>query len=618
MSEIKKISPVLKPLFQKIFPLNTPAPLNLQDSYLVESKKSESNQTGIERRSINEAVQKINAADLRNIQDVEALKKRLGIEHYSIQNRIHFYFDRIQKESHTASNKNTIANLDGLIAYELNGLSTQGIYELLHLLAGAGLQRINQMRDNAGVFPGLGTNSRIFKILRTITTYENHGLTSASLQPENPLPANSDLAPIDIMEQLENEKIIVMWNRSKFLARKYSIVTLAQEEGLFRAQKGSYGGRPDRDPFPNTNANPELTQLVWNELRHEGSCASINIWDSAVFSWGRGFAGKGGGLMPLLNNLYADPHFRRLFRAVGIDASKKNLLSILTSDGWMSAPPSSQEIWDQIKNNQSLILFFIALGEIKNMPLRLSAPPEYYLQTNSDLQFAEAVKANGIFTVPNSQLEQWKMDFDYDPATKTWPNTDREKDYKQFIQLNAHIFHWLPVFGKNGPLNILKDHNGQYYKASVRNTLIQFADRAAADPINQVWTDIGIINNNEQEKIFYNSLLQTKPISFRTLIMDQGHFLGFGGDFDPVKKMRINSPVESDINRGLLDGSVIEFSRIELIAPGQQHLGYQIHIRQQDGSMSVLKLNQKRFQGAAIYYIFENDVVKKGYVITHP
>lgn len=616
MNDIKKISTVPKPLIQKSLTLKAPTIPNLQDSYLIPSERSENNFTGIERRSVSDAAAQIEIADLRSIQDVEGLKKRLGIERYSIEERVHFYMDRIQKESRVENNKNTIANLNGLIAYEINGLSLQGIYELLPLLARAGIERLKQMRDHTGAFPGLGLNSRIFKLLTAITVYENQPYPSTPLQLEYPLSADRSIASVDVAEQLERETLIVMWNRSKFLARKYSIITIAQEEGLFRAPKGAYAGHPDRDPFPNTNANPELARLVWDELRYEGSCASINIWDNAIFSWGRGFAGKGGGLLSLLNNLYADPHFRRLFRAVGIDASNRNLLSILTTDGWMSAPPSSQEIWNQIKNNKSLILFFIALGEIKNMPLRLSATPEYYLQTNSDLQFAEVVKANGIFTVPTSQLEQWKADFDYNQTTKTWPNTDREKDYKQFIQLNTHIFHWLPAFGKNGPLNILKDSNGQFYRASIRNTLLQFADRAAADPINQVWTDVGLLNSNEQEKIFYNSLLQTKPISFQALIMDTGHFMSFGGDWG--KTGRVNSPVEKDIIRGLADGSVIEFDRIELIAPGQRHLGYQIYTHQLDGSLAVLKLNQKRFQGSAIYYIFEKNVVKKGYVITRP
>ncbi|HTF96919.1 MAG TPA: hypothetical protein VL995_12355 [Cellvibrio sp.] len=620
MSDLKKISSIIKPLIQKMRPINPQAPANLQDSYLVESSKDnnkiESNQTAVERRSINEAKKRINEANLQNAQDVEALKKQLGIEHYSTPDRIRFYLERLQKESTTNNNGNTIANLDGLVAYELNGMSMEDTYSLLPLLIGIGDQRLNQMRNSAQVFPGLGANSQIFKILHTITAYE-HQRSELLLLPSEAVPTqNNNFLPPDIMEQSKKEQLIVMWNRSKFLAKKHFIVTPAQEERLFRSSQGSYGGHPDNDPFPTTTTNTELAKLVWDEFRYEGSCASINIWDNAIFSWGRGFAGKGGGLMPLLNNLYADPHFRRLFQAVGIDASQKNSLAILTNNSWIRAPASSPETWNYIKGNPSLILFFIALGEIKNMPLTLSEKPGYYLKTNSDLQFAEVVKTNGIFTVPDSQLEQWKADFGYDHATKTWPTADQEKEYKQFVQLNAHIFHWLPVFGKKGPMNILMDKNGKYYKASIRNTLIQFADRAAADPINQGLTDLDLLNNNQQETIFYNSLLQTKPITFQPLIMDRGHFMSFGGDMS--KNVRVNLPVENELKKGMADGSVIEFERIDLIDHGQRHLGYQVYIRQQDGSMSVVKLNQKKFQGAAIYYIFEKNAIKKGYVITVP
>lgn len=614
MSDIKKISPLLKPHIQNIHPISTDAAVSLQNSYIGET--SSTTNTSGQRRSIAEAQVIINNAILHSAQDVEALKKQLGIENFPAEKRLYFYFQSVIPRG---SSDPRLTKLKGIIVYEMNGLSLTDIYNSLYLLVSSGLQYLIQLKNAAEIFPGVGKNSRIFSILTTIIEYQQQDDLSRILHPGVPASSNTKTSAANLTEQSENEKLIVMWNRAKFIAIQNVILSSVNQEKLFYSDQPSYFGAPDKDPFPQTTADVELTRFIWNELSSEGSCASINIWDSAIFTWGRGFAGKGGGLGSLLSRLYNIPHIRHLFQAIGISVDVPKALSILTEDGWKTAPNIAPDSWQYIKNNKALILFFIALGEIEKMPLPLNATHTHYRQTVSDAQLAEIVNTNGIFQVPAAQLENWKADFGYDSAAQQWPaGSGQENNYKKFILLNAHIFHWMPVFGMTGPANILKNKNGVYYKASVRNTLLQFANRAAADPINYAWTDIGIINNNEQEKILYSSLLKTKPISFATLIMDRGHFLGYGGDLDQIKKMRINSPVEIDINRGLADGSVIEFSRIELIAPGQQNLGYQIYVRQRDGGVSVLKLNQKKFQGAAIYYIFEKNVVKKGYVITHP
>ncbi|BBB58478.1 hypothetical protein UNDKW_0205 [Undibacterium sp. KW1] len=570
---------------------------------------------------------RIARAKIDSTANIMELQTQLGIRDDSAESRINFYFKALEIQRKFSNFD--IDNLYGLLAYELNALTDQDIYPHLENLLKLGIDRVKKMKTVAERLPVVGPNAKWTNVLTLILRYERDG-ANLRYARDNSFKADSPW--------------LVHWNRAKFLVAKDSIIPPETQTRLFRHDNhSSYGGYPSADLKPQNIGTHEVRGLVWEELKHEGSCASINLWDSAIFTWGRGFAGLEGGLAGLLVRMYADPDYQHLFRAVGLQAlsgskDKPALMRIVTNNGTLSGRDAS--IWNYIKNDRALILFFIALGEMKVMPLQLAQNKEYYRQKVVDFQFSEICNRNPIFKVPDTQLTKWKQDFSYDPALDNATdkkaiekNVAAKMNYERYIQFLAHLFHWLPIFGQDevrdskheivqASLNILKDKNNQYYKASFHNILLQFADRAGDDPINKSLTDADASPTNDQIKIIYHSLKNTrtvvdkngdtdhtrKQLYFAPNILDNGHFEIFAkGLFNEF------------IVQGKANQSVIEFSAIELIDQTKPELGYQIR---ENKNNSIIKLNQLQFQGAALYFKFrapqkkgDTYTVIKGYVI---
>ena len=620
----------------------SPAPPEIAAPYTIPAPRTTNRQaTETALRSLLDANLLIERAKIVTPADIGRLQAELGIQNYPVEARIKFYFNAI--EAHRSRYTGDIDNLYELLAFEFNALADEHAFPFLESLLRTGIDKVKKMKDVAEQSPVVGKNARWTGVLKLLLNYEKQG---ANLRSANASSSQTE------------SPWLVHWNRAKFLVEKDRIIPAETQARLFKYdQHSSYGGYPNADPQPQAVGSDELKELVWEEFKSEGSCASINILDGAIFTWGRGFAGLGGGLLSLLAKMYADPDFQHLFQAVGIQVLqisikkvKSDVLHIVTSDGAIQGKDAL--VWNYIKSNRALILFFIALGEMKVMPLQLSKAQDYYRQKNVDLQFAEICNKNPIFKVPDAQLALWKQDFAYNPALNNAGDSEVQKknaaaksSYECYVRFLAHLFHWLPVFGQDAvrskenkqpklfSLNILKDENGQYYKASIHNTLLQFADRAADDPINQAWTDIGGLAPNEQIKIFYNSLKKTRTLldengntgpkekqtNVAPLIMDGGHFPVFGLRRNKNASPLESGPVNAFIAQGLTNGKVIEFSTIELFDNAKPELGYQVNELK---TGRVIKLNRMEFQGSAIYYKFsppkksgDHPTITGGYVI---
>lgn len=565
---------VSAPTPNSINPINRPA----IDNYQAEANQSGSNSTPVQVNDVDKARGLINGAILQTVDDVNQLKEKLGIANYSAQARFAFYVEKTMVSSQITPN----VNAWGLAAYELNGMSTD---DIIIQLAPIALEVIKQLYEKGKKFPGVGPQANCIKVIEAILAYENN----------QRIPTATWNSFVDFT--------IIKWNREKFWAYRNRI--LPDEEHrkrLFDGEQKAYGGTPGNDPKPNVpNQNQDLVDLVWEEFRLEGSAASVNIWDNALFTWGRGFAGFKGGLASLLQNLYNDPAFKLLFNAVGIHIQQNQLTIFVSDNVTITGGSTKEEVWTFIKNDKRLLLFFIAIGEMKYLPINrdTSISIQDYRQRNVDLQFAEVVNGNGIFKIPAGQLTVWQNDF---------PNI---VNFKRFIRFIAHLFHWLPIFGIDNPKTpyakssyILKEENGAFIKGSFQRLLWKFAEKASADKNWAAWTEIAWLPTNQQVLIIVFSLKETKSAGIEKAILDGYHFYVFGGDNNNGKVER--APAAEFFKNASSNPAVIEFTKIELFDPGQPMRGYIIT----DTAGTERRLNKIEYNGAAIYYEF--NPVQKG------
>lgn len=576
---------VSAPTTNAINPINRPA----IDNYQAEANQSGSTSTPVQLNDIEKARSLINGTILNTVDDVKQLEEKLGIINFSIQDRFAFYVQKITVSSQVTPTPNAW----GLAAYELNGMSTDDIIVQLAPLA---LDFIRQLHEKGRKFPGVGPRANCINVIEAILAYEDR----------KRVPASTWTSTIDYT--------IIKWNREKFWAYRNRILPAeADRKRLFESEIRAYGGMPGNDPKPNApNQNQDLVDLVWDEFRLEGSCASINIWDSALFSWGRGFAGFQGGLASLLQNLYNDPAFKLLFNAVGIHIQQNQLTVFVSDSKSITGGTANEEVWTFIKNDNRLLLFFIAIGEMKYLPLNrdLSVSVQDYRQRNADLQFAEVVSKNGLFKIPATQLATWQNDF---PDVMA---------YKRFIRFIAHLFHWLPVFGNDNPKlpyakssYVLKEENGAFIKGSIQRLLWKFAEKASADKNWAAWTELDWLPPNQQQLIIIHSLKETQPLNVANAILDGFHFYVFGGDHINGKVQ--DAPAADFFSHAATNPAIIEFTKIELFDPAQPMRGYSIT----DTAGVERRLNRPEFNGAAIYYEFtpakkgQPATLKRGFII---
>lgn len=538
------------------------------------------------RRSTDSARHAVQEGSFTSPAEVEEVLQRLGIQSWSARAQCVFFLDTLDARQTTSASPTTPQNRWGLAAYTLNALSVD---EMVEVLAGRPVAVLDHLLAAAQRFTGVGPQAQCVAVLQTLIAHEQ-----------------GQLQPTELGNQ-PRDWLLVRWNRAKFWADRRIILSEAAQQTLFFGDRPAYGGRPDLDPTPAVppTCPPELAELIWHELRNEGSCASVNVWDNALFSWGRGFAGYRGGLMPLLVALYREPAFRMLFAAVGLRLSDTQLHILVGEGQVLSGGMLDEAPWRHLQTSRALQLFFIALGEMQHMPLRTSGlSPQEHRQKNADLQFAEAVKNNGLLQVPPAQYAVWKA--------QLAPDLDA---YRRFMQFLVHLFHWLPAFGKEvsgqryaASLCILKEADGQYIRADIRTLLLKFAEKASGDPWGGTFTEIDMLPPEQQRFVAVHSLLRTRPIQFATLLLDTGHLLSFGGSWDPAQRRNAGGPADRFFAAADKSGvqGVTLFKDIRLFDPKQPMRGYEII----DMADRPIRLNTLEFNGAALYFKFKTTKAK--------
>jgi hypothetical protein len=477
-----------------------------------------------------------------NAIEIEQLKEKTGLSNYTPTQRFSLF-----KE----------AGLWGQAAYELelNGMDFESITKLLSTLS---MGELEKLHNSGKTYVGVGENAQATQITKFILEFER-GQSATQI----------DWAVSNI--SLRNRAVIA-WNRMKFDRNQHIIFPdRVQRENLFFGKQPAYSGFPLPAPgreipqFP--AGKEEISRVVWRDFESEGSSASINIWDNAIFTWGRGFAGKGGALIKILSSLYQDAQIGELFRNVGIHITRDEKLVILdtannvTIIGGINDSP----VWNYIKNNHALLLFFVSLSEMKYMPfIGDDSTKQQIRQKIINEQFNFIVKNNPVFTIPQEQLGRWKAFLG--------------NDYENFIAFIAHLFHWQPLYGKNLENNILKNDNGAYVSGAMKELLLRFAEKAAI-PSDTYWFSVSSTNI----PVFISNLSKAKG-GIAKFILDAGHFLRWGNG--------IAKKIFNDAN------AAIPFSDVSEINTSNPQARF--------------RLDTPQFQGAAVY--FKPDL-KSGYII---
>ena len=183
-----------------------------------------------------------------------------------------------------------------------------------------------------------------------------------------------------------------------------------------------YGGKPGKDATPTAvqgsadtstveGKRKQAEQWIWEELRFEGSSASINAYDSQMVTWGRGLGAASGPLNVAMAELFKDPEIVRAFQSVGVSFQGSNTwLAINTVTGAVEQGTNALAI---MQTDPHILAAMIEIGE-----------NERFKQEVADAQW-KGIKAHGTANVPDFALD--------------WP--------KAIIQLVAHITHWAPAYG---------------------------------------------------------------------------------------------------------------------------------------------------------------------------
>lgn len=191
---------------------------------------------------------------------------------------------------------------------------------------------------------------------------------------------------------------------------------------LYAGQYGwQYGGQPKKDATPaqvqgtvDTSTvegkRKQAEQWIWEELRFEGSSASINAYDSQMVTWGRGLGAATGGLNPAMNELFKDQEIVTTFKQVGVSFENNKWLAINTVTGAVEEGRNALAI---MQTDPHILAAMIEIGENAK-----------FKQAVADAQW-KAIKEHGTAKVPD-----YALDWD-----------------KEVIQLVAHITHWGPAYG---------------------------------------------------------------------------------------------------------------------------------------------------------------------------
>ena len=441
------------------------------------------------------AIQQINELSKKpdvTPKDIEQLKDSTGLNTFSITQRYSLF-----KQS----------KLWGQAAYELNGMPFGNIVEELSALT---ISELEVIYKSGKAYVGIGENSQVVQILKSILESE---------RGQNTRQIDWTTGVVSL-----KDRTVVEWNRMKFSRNEFIVLpNPAHRDKLFSsssAQPAYYGipyppGKNEEPQYPNDKK--ELGELVWHELSKEGSCASINIWDGNIFTWGRGFAGYGGLLIQLLSNLYQDPQIGELFRKVGIhitDDKDKKLIILDTKNN--TVLPGGRDVWDYIKKNRSLLLFFISLCEMRYMPFVDGDSAKKQIRDKIiNEQFKLIKDQNPVFQIDPAILAKWRGDLG--------------DDYKNFLSFIAHLYHWLPTFvnTRKTENNVLIKSDNTYIQGSIKELLFQFAKKAGKGR-TMPWISTLDFKSDPAELFTRVNDVSKAKFGIEKFVLDNGHFKVWG------------------------------------------------------------------------------------------
>ena len=191
-----------------------------------------------------------------------------------------------------------------------------------------------------------------------------------------------------------------------------------------------------------------IVEQIYEELAHEGSFSAINSYDGEYFTWGKGFAAKGG-LPDFLKALMKkNDNYKRIFLEVGLRVDDNGWLQVLTKEGvWKKDDFSNKNDYkfgasEIIRNDPQLLSFFIEFAE-----------KSVYAQDVANAQVEAVMKDGAAGDYPDYIFDKEK-----DAYTDNWNNAS--------IRVLSHFSHWLPgrTWAKSRSADRYKATKGEWSK----------------------------------------------------------------------------------------------------------------------------------------------------------
>jgi hypothetical protein len=267
-----------------------------------------------------------------------------------------------------------------------------------------------------------------------------------------PVAQNVELGGLDSSESLDGEQQAIhdtiAARRKKVLAQYDSAVTFYQP-GQGKPCGYVYNGKSPLQatdlPTYKSAADGTLAHLqyvVWEELSHEGGISAINAWDTAMLSWGKGFAygnrknNKKYGLHSLMKNIWKNTDVQDAFSQYGISYDVNSLFFSV----YNLQNRAIETDWNAvalIQSDKSLLSVFIAIAEGTGTDVKNAKPVS---QTVTDGQFTSIMTSFSTDRCPSDNALKWN---------------------DSLQALVGHISWWVPVAGWNKKTNYSTDNTVQ-------------------------------------------------------------------------------------------------------------------------------------------------------------
>ena len=186
--------------------------------------------------------------------------------------------------------------------------------------------------------------------------------------------------------------------------------SIVRHPQLIRSGPGLvYFGHPSTDPMPtdvSATGTGSLERDLWDELKGEGGSSSINTWDRAKLTWGRGFAATGQ-LNVLFDKLYTrapalmDEMYQAGF-ALPKGGSNDDYLAVDARTGLVRAGQTALDLIRQDKEIHSLLIGLAEADDYKQ-PMA-DAQWELLVQRETFRPIRDAVLRGQIATWPRTSV----------------------------------------------------------------------------------------------------------------------------------------------------------------------------------------------------------------------